>query len=104
MYTAERQHLRAVLACRHMPDGLALRTYGRGLRPEMPIGVDLHLDAAIGEDALRHHGDEIDGVVVFGGYADFHETMRFCLAGEVASGRRAVTCTAGRPATAAAAR
>lgn len=32
---------------------------------------------------------ELDGLVVFGGYADFHATMRFCLTGEVASGRAA---------------
>jgi pimeloyl-ACP methyl ester carboxylesterase len=35
------------------------------------------------------HGDELDGLVVFGGYCDFHDTMRFCLTGEVASGRTA---------------
>ncbi len=35
-------------------------------------------------------GDAIERLVVFGGYSDFHETMRFCLTGEVASGREAI--------------
>ncbi len=28
--------------------------------------------------------------MIFGGYADFHETLRFCLTGQVASGREAL--------------
>lgn len=36
------------------------------------------------------HGDELAGLVIFGGYADFHATMRFCLTGQVASGREAL--------------
>lgn len=36
--------------------------------------------------AAKHQG-EIDGLVIFGGYADFHETMTFCLTGKVLSGR-----------------
>jgi pimeloyl-ACP methyl ester carboxylesterase len=31
----------------------------------------------------------VDRLVIFGGYADFHETMKFCLTGEVAGGRQA---------------
>jgi hypothetical protein len=34
----------------------------------MAVGVDLHLDAAIGEDALGHDGDHVDAV-------DLGETM-----------------------------
>jgi pimeloyl-ACP methyl ester carboxylesterase len=34
-------------------------------------------------------GVAIDKLVIFGGYADFRETLRFCLTGEVASGRSA---------------
>jgi pimeloyl-ACP methyl ester carboxylesterase len=34
-------------------------------------------------------GDAIDKLVIFGGYAEFHETLKFCLTGEVASGRTA---------------
>lgn len=35
------------------------------------------------------HGADLDGLVIFGGYADFHETMEFCLTGTVSSGREA---------------
>lgn len=34
-------------------------------------------------------GAEVERLVIFGGYSDFHETMKFCLTGEVASGRQA---------------
>lgn len=32
----------------------------------------------------------VERLIIFGGYADFHETMRFCLTGQVASGRQAL--------------
>src|SRR5205085_11269465 len=31
-------------------------------RPEVTVGIYLHFDAAIAEDALRHHGDHVDTV------------------------------------------
>ena len=37
--------------------------------------------------AAAELGRELDGVTVFGGYADFHATMRFCLSGDAGSGR-----------------
>ncbi len=33
------------------------------------------------------HGDELERLVIFGGYADLPETLRFCLTGEIAGGR-----------------
>ncbi len=45
-----------------MADRLALRPHGRGLRTEITISVDLHLDAAIAEDAFGHHRDHVDAV------------------------------------------
>ena len=62
MHAAERQHLRAVFAGRDMADRLALRAHGRGLRAEIAVGVDLHLDAAIAEDAFGHDRDHVDAV------------------------------------------
>ena len=62
MHAAERQHLRAVFAGRDMADRLALRADRRRLRAEIAVGVDLHLDAAIAEDAFGHHGDHVDAV------------------------------------------
>ena len=43
-----------------MADLLAVDADGRGLRPDIAVGVDLHLEAAIAEDAFgddRHHID-----------------------------------------------
>src|SRR5262249_38913342 len=60
---AERQHLRAVLARRHMADRFTPGAHYRRLGAEMTVGVDLHLDAAIAEDALgddRHQIDALD--------------------------------------------
>ena len=36
------------------------------LRAEVPVGVDLHLHAAVGEDPLRHHGDGVHAFVLGG--------------------------------------
>src|ERR1700733_14454927 len=62
MDAAERQHLRAVFACGHMPYRLALHANGCGFRAEETVGVDLHLDAAIAEDALGDDRDHIDAI------------------------------------------
>src|SRR3954452_17438474 len=57
---AEREHLRAVLAGGHVPDGLAGDANGRAFGPEMAVAVDLQLDAAIGVDALGDDGHHVD--------------------------------------------
>ncbi len=47
-----------------MAYGLALRAYGVGFGPEIAIGIDLHFDATVTEDALghnRHHVHRVDG-------------------------------------------
>ena len=62
MHAAERQHLRAVFAGRDMADRLALRRAPSRSGPEIAVGVDLHLDAAIAEDAFGHDGDHVDAV------------------------------------------
>ena len=62
MNAAERQHLRAVFAGRHMPHRLALHPNGCGFRPEKAVGIDLHLDAAIAEDAFSDDRDHIDAI------------------------------------------
>src|SRR5262249_4404131 len=56
-------HLRAIFAGRDVTDRLAFHAHRRRFRPEIAVGVDLHLDAAIAEDALghdRHHVDAVD--------------------------------------------
>ncbi len=62
MYATERQHLRAIFARGDVPDRLALHSDRRGLRAKIAVGVDLHLDAAIAEDALGHDRDHVDAI------------------------------------------
>ena len=44
------------------PIGSPSRADGGALRAEIAVGVDLHLDAAIAENALGHDGDHVDAV------------------------------------------
>src|ERR1700689_2048906 len=44
---AEGEHLGAIFASRHMTDRLALGAHSRAFRPQMTVGVDFELDAAI---------------------------------------------------------
>ena len=62
MHAAERQHLRAIFAGRDVADRLALRAHDRRLRAEMAVGVDLHLDAAIAENAFGDDGHQVDAL------------------------------------------
>ncbi|MDX2086406.1 MAG: hypothetical protein SFX73_01095 [Kofleriaceae bacterium] len=55
-----------------------------------PVVFSISFGSLLAFALAANHGAAIEGVVVFGGYADFHATMRFCLLGEVASGRAAV--------------
>lgn len=57
---------------------------------QKPVVFSISFGSLLAFALAAKHGDALAGVVVFGGYADFHATMRFCLLGEVASGRAAV--------------
>ena len=57
---AERQHLRTVFRGHRVTNRLALDPHHVALMADMPVGVDLHLDAAIGEDALGHHRHHVN--------------------------------------------
>ena len=63
MHAAQRQHLRAVFRRGDVAHRLALDAHRRLLGPEIAVGVDFHLDAAVAEDALGHDGDHVDAVV-----------------------------------------
>src|SRR2546423_1244343 len=54
-HAAKRKHLRTILAGGDVPHGFALRTDGAALGAHMPIGVDLHLHAAVTENSFSHH-------------------------------------------------
>jgi pimeloyl-ACP methyl ester carboxylesterase len=54
-----------------------------------PIVFSISFGSLLAFALAAERGDAIDKLVVFGGYADFHETLKFCLTGQVASGRQA---------------
>src|SRR3712207_7732416 len=49
----------AVLGRGEVADLLALRPHRRRLGPHVAVGVDLHLGAAVAEDALGHDRDRV---------------------------------------------
>jgi pimeloyl-ACP methyl ester carboxylesterase len=55
-----------------------------------PVVFSISFGSLLAFALAARHGDALDGLVIFGGYASFHDTLRFCLTGEVASGRAAV--------------
>ena len=56
---AQRQHLRAVFAGGDVADRLAVHPDLLAFMADMAVGVDLHLHAAIAEDALGDDGDHV---------------------------------------------
>ena len=59
MHAAQAQHLRAVLGRGHMPHRLTATPHHRLLRAKVAVGVNLDLQAAVTEDALGHHSDQV---------------------------------------------
>ncbi len=82
-----------------IPDYLALTPGARAIADftrvfdtvaeRRPIVFSISFGSLLAFALAAARGDAIDKLVIFGGYADFHETMKFCLTGEVASGRHA---------------
>jgi pimeloyl-ACP methyl ester carboxylesterase len=56
---------------------------------QKPIVFSISFGSLLAFALAAKHGAAIDHLVIFGGYADFHETLRFCLTGAVSSGRAA---------------
>jgi pimeloyl-ACP methyl ester carboxylesterase len=56
---------------------------------DKPVVFSISFGSLLAFALAAERGDAIDKLVIFGGYADFHETLRFCLTGDVASGRQA---------------
>lgn len=67
----------------------ALPRLRTGERARKPIVFSISFGSLLAFALAAERGDDLERVVVFGGYRDFHATMRFCLTGEVASGRQA---------------
>src|ERR1700689_2112995 len=61
-HSAERQHLRSIFAGRYVAHGFSLGAHRAALRSQMPVGIDLHLNAAITENSLGYDRDHVDAV------------------------------------------
>jgi pimeloyl-ACP methyl ester carboxylesterase len=55
-----------------------------------PIVFSISFGSLLAFALAAERPELVDRLVIFGGYADFHETMRFCLTGQVSSGRDAI--------------
>jgi pimeloyl-ACP methyl ester carboxylesterase len=77
-----------------VPDRTAIEDFTRvfeALPPgEPPTVFSISFGSLLAFALAASHGDAIHRLVIFGGYSDFHETLRFCLTGQVPSGRVAV--------------
>ena len=62
VHAAEREHLRAVFGGGDMADHLAAVAHVGLLGAEEAVGVDLHLEAAVAEDAFGDHGHHVDAL------------------------------------------
>ena len=62
VHAAQRKHLRPILGRGDVTDDLAPTAHAGLLRSQIPIGVDLHLQAAITENAFGHDGDHVDPI------------------------------------------
>jgi pimeloyl-ACP methyl ester carboxylesterase len=71
-------------------DELPVLRGGAAAGPRRPIIFSISFGSLLALALAAERHAELDRLVVFGGYADFHATMRFCLTGHVASGRKAV--------------
>src|SRR6202035_2429047 len=60
--SAEREHLRTVFAGGDVSHRLSLRPYQIRLRTQVSISIDLYLDPAVAEDALRDDCDHVNAL------------------------------------------
>jgi len=63
-----------------------------------PIVFSISFGSLLAFSLAAERGDEIERLIIFGGYSDFHAVMRFCLTGEVDSGRPATRDPLNQPA------
>jgi pimeloyl-ACP methyl ester carboxylesterase len=85
-----------------IPDYLALMPNARAIadfrrvfaararwKSERPTVFSISFGSLLAFALAADHASDLDGLEIFGGYADFHATMEFCLTGTVGSGRNA---------------
>ena len=56
---------------------------------DKPIVFSISFGSLLAFALAAERGDQIERLIIFGGYSDFHAVMRFCLTGQVESGRQA---------------
>lgn len=56
---------------------------------QKPVVFSISFGSLLAFSAAAEQPDRIERLVVWGGYADFREMMKFCLTGEVGNGRKA---------------
>src|SRR5690606_20336644 len=76
-----------------IPDYLALTPNARAIADftrvfdavaaDRPIVFSISFGSLLAFALAAERGDAIDKLVIFGGYADFHDTLKFCLTGAV---------------------
>jgi pimeloyl-ACP methyl ester carboxylesterase len=49
---------------------------------QKPVVFSISFGSLLAFSLAASHGEQLAGLVIFGGYADFHDTMRYCLGGE----------------------
>ena len=57
---------------------------------DKPVVFSISFGSLLAFSLAAARPDAVDSLVIFGGYSSFHDTMRFCLNGEVDSGRQAL--------------
>ena len=59
MHTAQAEHLRAVFRRGHMADFFTVVQHRSAFITQIAVGINLHFEAAIAEDAFGHHGHHV---------------------------------------------
>jgi pimeloyl-ACP methyl ester carboxylesterase len=62
---------------------------GKPEHKRKPIVFSISFGSLLAFALAAERGDKIERLIIFGGYSDFHAVMRFCLTGQVESGRNA---------------
>jgi pimeloyl-ACP methyl ester carboxylesterase len=87
---------------RLMPNGSAIDDFRRVFErvwPDDKVTIfSISFGSLLAFAMAAEQGERIERLVVFGGYSDFHQTMKFCLTGEVPSGRKATRDPLNQPA------
>jgi pimeloyl-ACP methyl ester carboxylesterase len=79
-----------------IPDDAAKRDFARVFAArsrwtaKKPIVFSISFGSLLAFALAAEHGADIDKLVIFGGYRDLPETLRFCLTGQVEGGRAAI--------------